>query len=494
MQQQESLVCTAIDIGSNTIRVVVARCLPAGLDILASDEALVRIGESVNASGAISDEKLDLTITVLRQFQLLARQHSSQITLAIATEAIRKAVNQEAFIAAVKDATGITIHCIGGDVESVLTFYGATYALKEGEDSSAPIGVMDLGGGSTELILARQRQISWHTSLPIGSGWLHDRYLTADPPTYKDSEIACAFLRTYLRGLAIKRFPALLYVTGGTANTLLLLAQRAFGFAPTTTDGACGTLSYVDLVRCEGLLWALSAQEISQRYQIDRQRAPILAAGVLVLHSVMELFGLSAIHVTTNGIREGLALAYARYGDDWLAQVQQAAQIPSTKSTQSADQQPTVNPLANMYDERFVDAGLRMFHERAKTMFGWRAAVIHNEDVEAVHKMRVASRRLRAVMDAYRGIADPRIFKSIYGTVTRTADVLGAARDTDVMIEHLQDQLPQFSVQERAGIQWLIDRLGEYRQGHQQMLVAYLKKLDEADMMHQLEECLRRGL
>lgn len=484
MQGQDAAVCAAIDIGSNTLRVVIARCLSTGLDILATDEALVRIGESVNATGEISDEKQDHTIAVLRQFQQLGQQHSAQVTLAIATEAIRKATNRAAFLAAIKDATGIDIHCIDGAIESVLTFYGATYALNEQARTPALVGVMDLGGGSTELVLAKHQQIIWHTSLPIGSGWLHDRYLTADPPTHSDNEAASTFLRTYLYGLELNRFPSILYATGGSANTLLHMAQQAFGL--NTTDD---TLTYMDLIRCEGLLWSLPAQEIAQRYQIDTRRARILSAGVLILRSIMKRFELSEIHVSTNGIREGLALAYARYGEQWFEQTLQAAQ-GSTPERMTHKQR--VASAANTYEEPFVDAGLRMLRERATVMFSWRNAVLQNTDIEAVHKMRVGSRRLRAVMDAYEGIADPKIFKPVYKLVKKTADVLGAARDTDVMIKNLQDQLEQLPSLEQAGIRWLLNRLEAYRKDHQQALIAHINSLDEADVMRQLEHCLRK--
>jgi CHAD domain-containing protein len=133
-----------------------------------------------------------------------------------------------------------------------------------------------------------------------------------------------------------------------------------------------------------------------------------------------------------------------------------------------------------------------MFQERATVMFSWRDAVLQNTDIEAVHKMRVASRRLRAVMDAYEGIADPKIFKPVYKLVKKTADVLGAARDTDVMIQNLQAQLEQLPSLEQAGIRWLLNKLEAYRKDHQQALIAHINSLDEIDVMRQLEHCLRK--
>ena len=106
----------------------------------------------------------------------------------------------------------------------MLTFYGATCQLAHEKRVPARIAIMDLGGGSMELILAKNLRVSWHTSLAIGSGWIYDRYLLSDPPTDDDVATAELFLKTYFHSLHIKRFPPLLIATGGSANSLLLLA------------------------------------------------------------------------------------------------------------------------------------------------------------------------------------------------------------------------------------------------------------------------------
>ncbi|HLG75538.1 MAG TPA: hypothetical protein VKX46_03950, partial [Ktedonobacteraceae bacterium] len=204
----------AIDIGSNTIRVVVAHGSPDTLEVLATDEALVRIGESVNATGQISAQKRTDTLTVLRRHLALAAQYDAAPVLAIATEAIRKATDRDDFIAQIQHETGLTVQIIAGDVEAVLTFYGATYGLHHIPDAPTHVAVMDLGGGSTELVLAEQMHMTWHTSLAIGSGQIHDRFLMNDPPTAEDLSVARTFLDTYFAGLAIKHVPSTLLATG----------------------------------------------------------------------------------------------------------------------------------------------------------------------------------------------------------------------------------------------------------------------------------------
>ncbi len=478
MHKQSPPVYAAIDIGSNTVRVVVARYTDDKLDILETDERLVRIGESVNATGNISRQKSDETISVLRDYQALAQKHSAQSVLAVATEAIRKANNKDEFLADIKRETDLSVNIVSGDVEAILTFYGATY---EAEDSSSGrVGVMDLGGGSTELVLAKQMQINWHTSLPIGSGWLHDRYLEPNPPTLADIDIAHTFLQTFLTRLTIKRSPPVLIATGGSANSLLLLAQHAFRL-----DSAQQLLTIDDLLRCEGLLCALPAEEIAVRYQLDVKRARILTAGLLIILAVLERLQLHEIRISSYGMREGVLLAYNRHGEHWLEQIQKRSQPALQTDSEKKDASP--------YSEEFVQSGRRLLRDRTKKMLSWREDVLKQKDTEAVHKMRVASRRLRAVLDAYESICDPKQFKKVYQRVKNIADILGMARDTDVMIEHLREQLEQSAPIERTGVRWLIKHLEGYRAQHQKKLEVSLQEVDEDMLLRQVEACLSGG-
>ncbi len=455
MHKQQAPMRAAIDIGSNTIHIVVARCKPDDLDIVEDEVELVRIGESVNASGEISPEKRDAAIATLRQYKELAQRHGAEQVGVVATEAIRKARNSAEFLEDVQRETGLQVHLINGDVEAVLTFYGATYEQLKEPGAPAQLSVMDLGGGSTELVMAQNMHITWRTSIPIGSGWLHDRFLSSNPPTPDDLTTSETFLRTYLQGMRIKQHPASLIVTGGSANSLLLMAQQAFRL-----DRSTNRLTYADLVRCEGILDALPAEEISQRYGQPLARARILPAGALIIREVMSRLNLQEITVSPHGIREGVLLAYERYGENWLECAQ---------------------------------SGQRMLEERMEKLLDWRDEVLKHEDIEAVHKMRVATRRLRATLDAFESCCNPQKFKKIYRQVKDMADLLGAARDTDVMLQGLHEKYEQVPVEEQAGVQWLIDRLEIYRQQRQQELEDFFATLDEDALKQQVETCIRKG-
>ena len=480
MQAQFSSTSAAIDIGSNTIHIVVARCAPKTLDILADEVELVRIGESVTATGAISQEKRDAALATLRNYKAIAEQHNATPIFVVATEAIRQASNSSDFIETIRRELDLEVQLIAGTVEATLTFLAETYERSQKPHAPAQLGVMDLGGGSTEVITAKHEHITWRTSVPVGSGWLHDRYLPSDPPTRDEVNTAYTFLTTYFEGMQIKRTPPSLIMTGGSANSLLALAHNAFQLADNEQR-----LTREDIVRCEGLLQALSAEEIAQRYQQPVGRARILSAGALIIRAMMERLHLNEIFVSPHGIREGVLLAYARYGEQWLQQV-------DTPTASEGDQDARVYAKEDKLHETFAHSGRRLLLDRTEKLLEWRDDVLKHDDIEAVHKMRVASRRLRATLDAYEAICAPQPFKEVYKETKKIADILGNARDTDVMIQNLQVQMQHSSVEEQVGIQWLIDRLQEYREKHQRALETFFKKFNEQAFKQKLEACLSR--
>jgi len=477
----------AIDIGSNTIHIVVARCMPNDLEIVEDQQELVRIGESVTATGEISPEKMKAAIAVLKRYKALARKHKASPILVVATEAIRQARNSADFLEQVLSKTKLTVNLISGTAEAALTFFGSTYEVYNEPHPPAEIGVMDLGGGSMEIVAARNMRITWKTSLPIGSGWLHDRYLAANPPTYDDVKVAETFLQTYFRGLQLKQHPPVLIVTGGSANSVLFLARNAFKL-----DANLTRITQQDLIRCQGLLISLPAEEVAERFEQPLARARILLAGALIIQTVMTRLRINEIHVSSHGIREGVLLAYERYQEQWLEVVSQSAESLNHKLQAHGMFNGSVAYTPE--EEPFALSGRRLLQERMQKMLEWPEEVLKHEDVEAVHKMRVATRRLRATLDAYQSISDPKSFKKVYRQVTQIADALGAARDTDVMLIYLHAQLEEVKSEDKAGVEWIIKRLEAFREQKQLELESFLQKLDDDELRKQVELCIREGV
>ena len=491
MQHGWSAVRAAIDVGSNTIHIVVARATAQTLDILADEVELVRIGESVTASGLISQEKCEYAVAVLARYKALAEQHGALDIFVVATEAIRQASNSASFIETVRERTGLQVVLISGEAEATLMFAGATYEALAVPHPPQVLGVMDLGGGSLELVTARRGRISWKTSVPVGSGWLHDRYLKGNPPGYDEIAVAETFLQTYFGGMRMKQRPPALIVTGGSANSLLHLAHRAFRLEMGETR-----LTQHDLLRCQGLLSALPAEEIAQRFEQPVERARILPAGAMIISAMMARLHLGEIAVSPHGIREGVLLARERYGEGWLDYVSGnvAAQNGNQRNHLPGFMVARAAPIGlngqGDGGETFEEAGRRMLRQRLQKFLEYPDEILRHEDVGAVHRMRVASRRLRATLDAFEACCRPKPFKRVYRRVTGAADALGAARDADVMLQHLQESMEQVSGNAQVGAQWLLDHLQNFREEKQRELETFLKDLDPDWFEEQIEACI----
>lgn len=481
MQQQPPPTYAAIDIGSNTTQITVARCQPETLDIIAHESEMVRLGESVTKTGEISSDMQESVIKIVQKYQNIAKQHNAEHVLAVATEAVRKARNGEEFIQHIQEKTGLLVQIISGDMEAVLTFYGATYELAQEPDAPNQVGVMDVGGGSTELITSKKMQINWRTSVPMGSGQLHDKYLHSNPPTQAEMEKARQFIDSILQDVHVPQNPSVLMVTGSSASALLKLAQRAFELDKQNTY-----LTSEDLLRLQGLLIAMPAEEIAKRYEQQLERARILPGGALTIHTVLRWLQLDKLRVSSHGLREGVLLAHARYGDSWLELVNNIAS--------QAEKDSDEDKRAEEQKKDFVQFGQDVLSKSAKKFVKWKDDILKNEDIEAVHKMRVASRHLRATLDAYELCCQPKTFKKLNKCIKKLADRLGTVRDTDVMLQGLHEQLSHMSSQDQAGVQWLIDCLATYHKQQEKVLKASLQKLDEKAFLQQIKTCISQGV
>lgn len=480
----------AIDLGSNSAKITIVHVLDKTTESIENRSTMTRLGESVNATGQITPEKQDAVITTLQEYQQLAQNYQVSSLVVVATEAVRKAQNCEAFLNAVQQATGLTVHVVSGEIEAALTFLGAT----SDHQGVADAGVVDIGGGSTELIIAQEGHIQWLASLPIGSGWLHDHYLSSDPPAPAEIEKARAFLDRYLRQLNLPQMPTMLIATGSSAKWLLTLAQQAL-----KVDRESHVLSRNDLLGSFGLLSALPATEIARRYEQPLERARVLPSGALIILTLMDFLQLEEISVSQRGVSEGALLVTKRYGENWVehpdvrVDTSRIGKAPDPSKLDENDK-PAIDedhrdsPLDIL---SFAETGHRELGKRSKKFVEWIDPVLQNEDVEAVHKMRVASRYLRATLDAYQSACAQKPFQRVYREVKQAADLLGTARDTDVMLQHLEQQ--QVPENELPGLQWLISRLQSYREQQQQEIGTFFEDFHSQRFLRSAASCIHKG-
>jgi exopolyphosphatase / guanosine-5'-triphosphate,3'-diphosphate pyrophosphatase len=293
-----------IDIGSNSGRVVVFRPNHGHLDILADSREPLRLAREINRDGKISDEAAQRTVMAVRDFMAVARGAGAPIVRAVATSAIREAENGASLRRRIKDETGIDIEVIGGDREAAHAFLGATHGLP------VQAGLLiDVGGGSIEVTQFAHRGMVTAWSLPIGALRMADRFLTSDPPAEGELEALRAHVRASLRDAGVPPITGeeQLVGTGGTVRNLARVDERRRRYFIPHLHG------YVlPLDRVRGITATLAGRKTSKRREVaglNADRADSIVGGAVAIEILMDHVGASAMMVSAQGLREGVALA-----------------------------------------------------------------------------------------------------------------------------------------------------------------------------------------
>lgn len=283
--------CAAIDIGSNTTRLLVAEPVDGQLKKAMEQRAYTRINKAIRDSGKIPAEKaLEVADVVATQVRL-ARELGAETIRAVATAAVREASNGEDVAAEIGERAGVRVEILGEDEEGRLSFIGATKTL--GHPVDGRVGVVDVGGGSSEVILGTvpggvEEVRSW----PVGSGVLADELIASDPPSAAEIRKVRDRIDDLFEGIEIER-PEQAVAVGGSATSL----RRLVG----------AVLEYETLERGIRVLCGDPAAEVARRFELDPQRVRILATGVLVLEKLSELLG-QPLQIGKGGLREGVIL------------------------------------------------------------------------------------------------------------------------------------------------------------------------------------------
>jgi exopolyphosphatase/guanosine-5'-triphosphate,3'-diphosphate pyrophosphatase len=285
------MLCAAIDIGSNTTRVLVAEPGDGQLRKVMEQRAYTRINKAIDGDGVISAAKIAEVCEVVSTQVRLARETGAGTIRAVATAAVRDAANGEAAVAEVAAAAGVPVEILSEEEEGRLSFIGATKGL--GHPVEGRIGVVDVGGGSTEVILGTvsggvERVRSW----PVGSGVLADELLASDPPSAAEIRKVRDRIDDIFAGVEIEH-PEQAVAVGGSATSLRKLVGTV--------------LEYETLERGIRVLCGDPATEVARRFELDPVRVRILATGVLLLEKVSELLG-QPLQIGKGGLREGIIL------------------------------------------------------------------------------------------------------------------------------------------------------------------------------------------
>jgi len=304
-------VYAAIDVGTNTLRLLVAEAVtPDEFAILHEEQEITRLGEGLLPTRLLQDAPRRRSLTVLRRFADMARSFKAGEVASVATSAVREARNGKEFLDETARETGLALRVIDGREEARLTLLGVRHGLRLG---LRRILAIDIGGGSTEFVLARGEVIEGIVSTGLGVVKLTEQYLVSDPPTIGELRglkevvgVRIDRVQGELPGLE----GAQLVGTAGTVTTLAAIDLALVTYDRQTVQGHC-----LRLARVMELLDRLVALPLQERRGIpglEPGRADIILAGAAILAVSMERLGYHELRVSNDGLREGILLDLLR--------------------------------------------------------------------------------------------------------------------------------------------------------------------------------------
>ncbi len=267
-----------------------------GLRQVDQQKVFTRIRRGMLEGDWIAPHKISEVVAAVAGQLRMARDLGSTEIHAVATAAIRQAANGDELVSAIREACGLGVVVLTGEQEARLAFVGAAGTL--GHVPDGELGVVDVGGGSSELVVGiAPDTITWCTSFALGSGDLADDCLRSDPPSERELSDARARVVRALKDLDAPH-PTEAVAVGGSAASLQRLAGPML-------DAAA-------FKRSLALLGAEKAVDVAKRFALDVERVRLLPAGLLILQAASELMGAS-LQIARGGLREGVLLEAARH-------------------------------------------------------------------------------------------------------------------------------------------------------------------------------------
>jgi exopolyphosphatase/guanosine-5'-triphosphate,3'-diphosphate pyrophosphatase len=297
-----------IDIGTNSTRLLIADTEDHRVtDELDRESIVTRLGKGVDADGSLSDEAMERVFSTLEDYRGRIDRHEVDRAVAVLTSAVRDATNGQEFARTVEERFGLEPHILSGDEEARLTFLGAM--SERDPDDPTPTLVIDIGGGSTEMVIGTGHEVSFHVSNQAGVVRQTERHIHSDPPTTEDRETLAEDVRDiFARGVPEDQRRAVEHAiaVAGTATSLGAIAQELEPYDPDKVHGY--VLSAPEIER---MLEQLASVPLGQRREtpgLHPDRAPTIVAGAIILLETARLFGLGEVEVSEHDILRGAAL------------------------------------------------------------------------------------------------------------------------------------------------------------------------------------------
>lgn len=286
-----------IDIGTNTILMTIADYDGNNLKIIRDEHSLARLGQNLNQTGLISEQALDRAVKILNNYKLICENLNVDRINAAGTSAMRDAKNSGEVLKILSETLNNNIRVLSGSEEANISFLGTV------EDDQESM-VVDIGGGSTEIIHGKETNIFNHISIQMGAVRLAEKYLLPHPPEPDKIQSAITSIRQDLDSVKFACDDCKLYAVAGTPTTLAAISLGLKDYDREKVH--LYKLSKNKINHLVDLLFKTSLNDIIEKFGVNPMRADVISAGGLILKLIMEKLEKDSVIVSANGLRFGL--------------------------------------------------------------------------------------------------------------------------------------------------------------------------------------------
>lgn len=299
----------SIDIGTNTALLLVARVENHELTVIREEQRVPRLGKGVDKDGRLSPESIERVLEAIRQYKKLISDEYADVEKIVVTgtSAVRDAANRGDLIAAILKVSGWHLRVLQGEEEAEWTFAGALSMLPSQHKKRKSI-VLDIGGGSTEVALGGDHSLTDRFSFPMGSIRFTERYLSGDPPDFREIENCREAVRKEF-DQHVFSLPSDISAVGvaGTVTSLAFILQNLMKYEPSKISNY--RLHKTDIKRFIDYFSTHTSKRALKKWPVVMEgRSDVMLAGLLILDGFMSAYSFSEIRVSTGGIRHGAVL------------------------------------------------------------------------------------------------------------------------------------------------------------------------------------------
>ena len=388
-------IIAAIDIGTNSIHMVIVKIEPSlpSFTVIAKEKNTVRLGDRDPATGKLTPEAIQRSLDTLRRCRDLAYSLDAEQIIAVATSATREASNGEAFLRQIEAELGIVVNLISGKEEARRIYLGVLSGM---DFNDLPHIIIDIGGGSTELILADIHEARFLSSTKVGAVRLSKEFVTTDPISDSELKVLRAYVKGMLerpvdeiwRNLQLNEVPRIIGTSGTIETIAAIHAKDELGEVPDPLNGY--EVSRKDIEKIVKKLAKMSYKERLNVSGISEKRAEIIVPGAVILLEAMTMLKLDSIVICERALREGMIV-------DWMLT---RGLIGSRLRYQNEVKNRNVLKIAQKYhvdleySERVAEFALDIFDQLQGELHDWNvsekellwsAAILHNSGVHVSH-------------------------------------------------------------------------------------------------------------